>query len=460
MAGPYASLTSPYAPDHMNDALRIADLIGRQGQSAARAQLAKGLMVGNLVGDIGGTVGNIFAARDQQKTQAQEAQQLADLLDSGKPVDLPALIRAIGLDRARAIYPLLEAEVTKRKAASQAANETGLRQRAAGALKQGANPRDVAIEQWGEGGPTLPAAVLPDPEVAKAAAAQKKLDAKNALLAQAAEAIKHGMSAVDAQQWYGAQTGGESLPKEWFPEAAPKPTPAPNPTEASLALLAAQGDPAAKRALALLRAQKADGGSGSGPGGLPKMTGAQQEDLATMDTVVDLSGLATALGDKIGWKGVGGLWSGSISSELANQLGWTTEDQEKLRNYLGNIQGTIAKLRGGTAFSVQEKAMLDTYTPNIDQADTVIQSKLKSLGEFIALKRANTLKYANGGQPLAPMPSHTPGATPGSETLPADVRARLMGTDPATGKPYPDGIYTMGNRTKWRKLNGQITEVR
>jgi len=227
VAGPYASLTSPYAPNHMDSALRIADLIGQQGRSAAQAKYARRMMVGDLIGGIGNTVGNIFARHDQQKTQQADAQKLADLLSSGQPVDLPTLIRDIGPERAKAMYPVLEAELKKREAAAEAKQQGEARQAFADSVLN--NPastpeQKAAVALWMKTGGkvTPPTGLGPDPAAATAAAAQKKLDAKNALLAQAAEAIKHGMSRVDAQQWYGAQTGGESLPKEWFGEDPPK----------------------------------------------------------------------------------------------------------------------------------------------------------------------------------------------------------------------------------------------
>ena len=135
---------------------------------------------------------------------------------------------------------------------------------------------------------------------------------------------------------------------------------------------------------------------GMQPGGqrAPRLTAAQQEDLATMATVVDLTDLAEKLGEEIGWKGVGGMGSGSVARFTAKNFGMGTEKEENLRNYIGNIQGTIAKLRGGASFTVNEQKMLDSYTPTINDGDNVIKAKLKSLREFIALKKKNTMEFA------------------------------------------------------------------
>lgn len=154
-----------------------------------------------------------------------------------------------------------------------------------------------------------------------------------------------------------------------------------------------------------------------------KLSVGQQEDLATMDTVQKLSGEATKLGDTIGWKGVGGLGQGTIGRLAMQHLGAGDPREEELRNFVGNIQGTIAKLRGGTAFSAQEKAMLDSYTPTINDSPKAIQAKLKSLGTFIAAKRESTMKFAGAG--VAP---HAAGGGGGTEKETPEQRLkRLLG---------------------------------
>jgi hypothetical protein len=144
------------------------------------------------------------------------------------------------------------------------------------------------------------------------------------------------------------------------------------------------------------------------PGGLQpggsrqtRLSAGQQDDLSTMDTVQQLGQQALALGDSIGWEGVGGLGQGSMSQFMMKNFGKGNPKAEELRNMVGNIQGTIAKLRGGTAFSAQEKTMLDSYTPTINDSAPQIKAKLSSLNKFIALKRDSTMKYAGGGAPQA-----------------------------------------------------------
>ena len=452
MAGPYASLTSPYAPNHMDSALRIADLIAQQGRSAAQSKYANRLMVSNLISGGAKAVGSIFGARDEAKKTAAENAQIAEAIASGKPVDLAKLVQTFGLTRAKEIYSFTEAALAKQKAATEQSENTASAQAFVQSVLDDptASPQVKAAAQlWGKTGGkvTPPAFAMPDAKAtADAAAAKKKLDEENALIAEIAEAMKHGMSRAEAQQYYAAKTGGKLLGKEFFPEEPAKVErkliTVPGPGGVPMQRYATEEE--LEKGVRIYRAPTDTGGSGSG---LPKLTGAQQDDLATMDTVVDLAGLATALGDKIGWKGVGGLWTGTIAGQAAKQLGWGTADEENLRNYLGNIQGTIAKLRGGTAFSAAEKAMLDSYTPTLNDSDTVIQSKLKSLGEFIALKRTNTLKYAGRETPAPP----TGGGVP-------DGVRRALANEPAN--PPPQTPYVLADGSKWRKnTDGSITRV-
>lgn len=107
MAGP---LVSPYAPgpNRMNDAFRIADLIRRQGYASAETKGQTLATVSDLV--LGGAdmVFGSMARRDEKRRVQAENEKLADLISSGQPVDLGALIRQVGPARAKEIYGLLQ----------------------------------------------------------------------------------------------------------------------------------------------------------------------------------------------------------------------------------------------------------------------------------------------------------------------------------------------------------------
>lgn len=83
--------------------------------------------------------------------------------------------------------------------------------------------------------------------------------------------------------------------------------------------------------------------------------------------------------------GVGALKTGSIASFLYNlnpKLGGGDKGEEA-RIALGQIQSTLAKLRGGTSFTPNEERLLKSYTPDIGDSPSRVKQKLKSLKEYI-----------------------------------------------------------------------------
>ncbi len=134
----------------------------------------------------------------------------------------------------------------------------------------------------------------------------------------------------------------------------------------------------------------------SKPEGGVKLSAGQQQDLETMLTVSDMAKAVRKLGDDTGWAGTGGMWTGSLSN-LATRLSGKGDPRNiSLRNQVGNIKATIAKLRGGTAFTPNEQALLESYTPTIDDSDIVLKQKLTDLESYIETKRKNMLKIASG----------------------------------------------------------------
>ena len=128
-----------------------------------------------------------------------------------------------------------------------------------------------------------------------------------------------------------------------------------------------------------------------------RLSAGQQEDLATMATVSDLAAQTLTLGERIGWSAGGGFGVGGIKQFAAKNLGRGTFEEQSLRNNIGQILGTIAKLRGGTSFTPNEQRLLETYTPTINDNPLMLKSKLASLQDFIALKRKNMMAIAGAG---------------------------------------------------------------
>lgn len=141
------------------------------------------------------------------------------------------------------------------------------------------------------------------------------------------------------------------------------------------------------------------GGILDGNGNPVKLTTGQQTDVADIDTLSTLLDNTLALGNRIGFAGTGGAFKGSIDQFLAKNFGRGTAEEEELRNYIGNIRGTLAKLRGGTSFTANEEKLLNSYTPSINDNPLTIQAKVNSLKSYLATKRSSIITAAGGAAP-------------------------------------------------------------
>lgn len=116
------------------------------------------------------------------------------------------------------------------------------------------------------------------------------------------------------------------------------------------------------------------------------LTPAQKEDMAQMSTVNSLIGNILSLKTEDGsLPGVGAFGVGSLKG-IAAQVGLGSEEGQKVRSLIGNITGTIAKLRGGTSFTTNEQKLLETYVPKVNDSSGVILTKLALLSSFIEQK--------------------------------------------------------------------------
>jgi len=491
MAGPYASLTSPYAPNHMDSALRIADLIGQQGRSAAQAKYAKRMMIGDLISGGANAVGSIFGARDDAKKTAAENQLIADMIASGKPLDLPKLIAAVGVPRAKEIYAFVEAAAAKQKAASVEANNVGLTQRHADALKQGADPAAVNIERWGEGAPLLPAQMLPDPaKVAAAAAAAAEKKARVDLEAALNAAGGDQEAERRAYRAFNAATGKDAPSGLFTP--APKVDTSDKPGLGSFEDYVTRTYGANPTPQQILEARKVYNQSDDRQR-ITVNTGAEGALPPRVETTV--RGLATAFRNEPAVKRVVTM---AEAVNFVNSLNLNTTnpaDDQALIYAFAKAMDPESVVREGEYATVAKYAqswkdnfgfdamrILSSNTPILtaearkNLKATITSRYQASRGSYDTLNRSYTNQIntatglTDGSERLTDYAGLFPGGPPsggagggttaGTETAPAEVRTRLLGNDPATGKPYPDGIITMNNGRKFRKLNGVITEVK
>lgn len=115
-----------------------------------------------------------------------------------------------------------------------------------------------------------------------------------------------------------------------------------------------------------------------------QLTTEQKNKIASLGTLQQTIGAIESLGQQLNWSGVGGAFKGSISQFLAKNFGTGSQQEQMLRSYIGNLQATIAKERGGTSFTPNEQALLETYTPTINDSPLVIQSKLEALKSYLS----------------------------------------------------------------------------
>jgi murein DD-endopeptidase MepM/ murein hydrolase activator NlpD len=114
------------------------------------------------------------------------------------------------------------------------------------------------------------------------------------------------------------------------------------------------------------------------------LTTEQKNKVASIGILQQTISSIESLGTQIGWEGVGGLYKGSVSQFLAKNFGKGSQQEQMLRSYIGNLQATIAKERGGTSFTANEQALLEQYAPTINDSPQVIQSKLAALKQYFS----------------------------------------------------------------------------
>ncbi len=127
-----------------------------------------------------------------------------------------------------------------------------------------------------------------------------------------------------------------------------------------------------------------------------KLTTGQKNEVADMlvlqKQIVGLTDLKAKYGGYVG----AGPTTSWINRPLAALTGKIRDGAQDIRNNIGQIKGYIAKLRGGTSFTPNEQKLLDTYTPSIGDSDAVIDSKLRSLSQFVTDKLESTIMVAGG----------------------------------------------------------------
>jgi hypothetical protein len=125
----------------------------------------------------------------------------------------------------------------------------------------------------------------------------------------------------------------------------------------------------------------------------PKLSAGQQQDIAEMATISDMIDKVLNYNSDGNLEGVGAV-SGGLGNLLTRTFGSGSQEAKDVRALVGNIKGTIAKLRGGTSFTENEQKLLESYTPSINEHGKSVVNKLNLLKEFITSKKFNTINSA------------------------------------------------------------------
>lgn len=160
----------------------------------------------------------------------------------------------------------------------------------------------------------------------------------------------------------------------------------------------------------------------------PNFTAGQKNDLATMETTEKLIDQVLEYSQD-GLDGVGPI-AGRLGAAGTALFGSGSEEAKNVRALVGNIRGTIQKLRAGTALSKTEKAQLDTYTPDISESAESVVNKLNGLKNYIATLRQSTMKYS----------ARDAGKQGGGSPKVGDV-VSVNGKQVKIGRIYPDGTF-------------------
>ena len=120
--------------------------------------------------------------------------------------------------------------------------------------------------------------------------------------------------------------------------------------------------------------------------------GATPKSLTTgqRNEVGDIDALLGQVNQLIGSPIIGavGFFRGPTESAIRKIFGKGNNADADVRALIGNIKGTVAKLRGGTSFTVNEEKLLNSYVPSIGESAESVLDKARGLKAFLESKKA------------------------------------------------------------------------
>lgn len=130
-----------------------------------------------------------------------------------------------------------------------------------------------------------------------------------------------------------------------------------------------------------------------------KLSAAQKTDLVDIITLESQIKSLEDLSADGTLEGIGGFGLGSIKQSAYKNLAIGNQEGADARIAIGAIKGYLAKLRGGTSFTVNEQRLLDSYTPGINETAASVASKLKGLKDFLKTKKEAIVTVGGGTVP-------------------------------------------------------------
>lgn len=414
----------------------VARILQRKGDTAANAAATKGQIWGETIATLGDVIPQRVRQTMELGAQRRKAAQIQQILGGSGGDITPDTIRQVsqidpemGLklgetyarsQKAAFDYQMAEWDFRQKEtqfAKAQLADANSPEEYAQGlmALKAAGKPVDAYPKQWT---PELKTKLMEGmlsfekrlelsrpkaPEPFTLGPGDKRYDGQGALIAE--------VPANQSEGGFSLSPGGQRFDAKGNLIASVPDRPGGGAALQLVPIIGPDGKPVLVPEQEAIGKTPASAGAG-GEGGGVKLSAGQQQEMETMLTLSDMSKEVLRLGDEIGWEGVGSWWAGTRAQMGSKFFGAGTDEARSLRNNLSNIQATIAKLRGGASFTPTEQALLDRYTPTINDGDADIKQKLKDLNTFIDTKRRNALKVASGDLSPNPEPLATKKANP------------------------------------------------
>lgn len=430
----------PYVRPAQQRNLRLSDLYLRQGENEAEAERRRGEISAQLWGNVGQIVGQTGAAIAQAPQQAKEraSKEAAAAQD--------AKLRGMQISEA-------EREINDRENFDLAMG-AGSRARTLEALKsrpelyekaQGHFTRiDTSMKQLlgdtaagiADFGYTPDAAIAAMDDLIEQGFDERRLDGLRQQIQQNPESVKQIVMSLLSQSpdpRHQAMAKPQPLvelnkdtslydPNKGAVVAEGPKSPAPqgpNPTEASIAMQAAGGDP--MKALKLLQAKPAPQGARqpiwvvdaegnfrdlagvAPPGSKPAntreqgrpVTSGDANRVADLDTSLnDLSELAATLQETKDATGVMAQAGAALWNPITNLIGWGT-DAKKRQGVIDRVKQVIGKALEGGVLRKEDEIKYAKILPTIGDAPEVAASKLNGLRDALVQRRQVTLDALN-----------------------------------------------------------------